>query len=98
MRSYSTATAPWVDEDIAAAHEVEQIRGRLWNSWREVNSAMENRLSANPNSEVLISDLHDVGRTLMVIYAANGDADAVNVISAQMQDLLQLRKGLAEQV
>lgn len=34
----------------------------------------------------------------MVIYAANGDVDAVNVLSAQMQDLIQLRKGLAEQV
>lgn len=88
-----TATAPWVDEDLNRAHEIEQIRGIVWSAWRAVNDDMETRLSANENDEAMISALREMCRLMIHVANVQGDTGTVMLLSATIEDLLTLREG-----
>ncbi len=91
MKSFSAATAPWVDAESTRHYEVDEIRGQLTAVWRSINEGMEKRLSENGESATVISDLFHVGRMSMLALAADSDADSMSILAGQMQDLIELK-------
>lgn len=93
MRTFSAATAPWVDaEESRRDHEIEEIRSHLWVAWRALNERVEDRLSSNGASEAVISELFEVCRGMAVLSAKDGEADSLVLLSVLMQDLIQLKE------